>query len=82
MAYTTINKSTDYFNINFTLVMVQTSNITGLGFQPDWVLVKTSKKVMLMVIMYLMLQRSYKQIIFNTNSTARYALIQRISSFR
>ena len=40
MAYTTINKSTDHFN-TLTLTGTGSSNaITGLGFQPDWVLVK------------------------------------------
>jgi len=41
MAYTTINKSTDYFN-----TLLHTGNgssprsITGVGFQPDWVMTK------------------------------------------
>ena len=42
MAYTTINKSTDYFN-----TVLYTGNgsyghgITGVGFQPDWVWIKS-----------------------------------------
>ena len=38
MAYTTINKSTDYFNtLTWTGDGSASRNITGVGFQPDWV---------------------------------------------
>jgi hypothetical protein len=37
MAYTTINKSTDYFNTKLYTGNGSTQNITGVGFQPDWV---------------------------------------------
>ena len=38
MAYTTINKSTDYFNNKlWTGDGSSSRNITGVGFQPDWV---------------------------------------------
>ena len=40
MAYTTINKSTDYFNTKLYAGNGGTNNITGVGFQPDWVLIK------------------------------------------
>ena len=37
MAYTTINKSTDYFNtVLYTGNGASTHQITGVGFQPDW----------------------------------------------
>ena len=37
MAYTTINKSTDYFNTKlYTGNGSTTQTITGVGFQPDW----------------------------------------------
>ena len=36
MAYTTINKSTDYFNTKLYTGNGGTNNITGLSFQPDW----------------------------------------------
>jgi len=37
MAYTTINKSTDYFNtVLYTGDGASTHQITGVGFQPDW----------------------------------------------
>jgi hypothetical protein len=38
MSYTTINKSTDYFNtLTWTGDGSASRNITGVGFQPDWV---------------------------------------------
>jgi hypothetical protein len=37
MAYTTINKSTDYFNTKLYTGNGGTQSITGVGFQPDWV---------------------------------------------
>ena len=40
MAYTTINKSTDYFNTKLYTGNGGTNAITGVGFQPDWVWVK------------------------------------------
>jgi len=38
MAYTTINKSTDYFNT--VLYSGANKSVTGVGFQPDWVWIK------------------------------------------
>ena len=40
MAYTTINKSTDYFNTKLYTGNSTAKNITGVGFQPDWVWIK------------------------------------------
>ena len=40
MAYTTINKSTDYFNTKLYTGNGGTQSITGVGFQPDWVWLK------------------------------------------
>ena len=40
MAYTTINKSTDYFNTKLYTGNGSTQAITGVGFQPDWVWLK------------------------------------------
>ena len=41
MAYTTINKSTDYFNTKLYTGNNSSSNaITGVSFQPDWVWIK------------------------------------------
>jgi len=40
MAYTTINKSGDYFNTKLYTGNGSTQSITGVGFQPDWVWLK------------------------------------------
>ena len=40
MAYTTINKHTDYFNTKIYTGNGSTQSITGVGFQPDWVWIK------------------------------------------
>jgi hypothetical protein len=40
MAYTTINKQTDYFNTKLYTGNGSTQNITGVGFQPDWTWIK------------------------------------------
>ena len=36
MAYTTINKSSDYFNTKLYTGNGTARSITGVGFQPDW----------------------------------------------
>ena len=41
MAYTTINKPTDYFNTKLYTGNGSTQSITGVGFQPDWTWVKS-----------------------------------------
>ena len=42
MAYTTIDKPTDYFNTKlYTGNNTDGRAITGVGFQPDWVWLKT-----------------------------------------
>jgi hypothetical protein len=40
MAYTTINKSTDYFNTKLYTGTGSTQSITGVGFQPDYTVIK------------------------------------------
>lgn len=40
MAYTTVNKSTSFFNDKFYTGTGSTNALTGLGFQPDWVWIK------------------------------------------
>ncbi len=40
MAYTTVNKSTDYFNTKLYTGNGSTQSITGVGFQPDWLWIK------------------------------------------
>ena len=45
MAYTTIPKSSDYFNTKLYTGNGSTNNITGIGFQPDWVWTKCRSTV-------------------------------------
>ena len=45
MAYTTINKSGDYFNTKLYTGNGSTQSITGVGFQPDWIWNKTRSAV-------------------------------------
>ena len=40
MAYTTIDKPSDYFNTKLYTGNGSTQSITGVGFQPDWVWIK------------------------------------------
>ena len=40
MAYTTINKSTDYFNTKLWAGTGSSNAVTGIGHQPDWVWIK------------------------------------------
>jgi hypothetical protein len=40
MAYTTIDKPTDYFNTKIYAGNSSTQSLTGIGFQPDWVWIK------------------------------------------
>ena len=37
MAYSSITKPTDYFDTTLITGNGSTQNITGLGFQPDWI---------------------------------------------
>src|SRR5210317_1371885 len=41
MAYTTINDPTDYFNTNLWTSSASELNVTGVGFQPDFVWLKS-----------------------------------------
>ena len=40
MAYTTINKSSEYFNTKLYTGTGSSNSVTGVGFQPDWVWIK------------------------------------------
>ena len=41
MAYTTINKSTDYFNTKLYTGTGSNQSLTGVGFKPDWTWIKS-----------------------------------------
>ena len=40
MAYSTINKQTDYFNTKLYTGTGSSNALTGVGFQPDWTWIK------------------------------------------
>ena len=46
MAYTTINKSTDYFNTKLYTGNDTSTSYTGVGFQPDWIWIKDRYKLL------------------------------------
>ena len=46
MAYTTIDKPTDYFNTKLYTGNGSTQSITGVGFQPDWCLIKNRNQAL------------------------------------
>ena len=52
MAYTTINKSSEYFNIVTYSGNGSTQSITGVGFQPDWVWIKTRNTAGFSIVKY------------------------------
>tara|TARA_R100001086_G_scaffold94856_1_gene47246 strand:+ start:1404 stop:2441 length:1038 start_codon:yes stop_codon:yes gene_type:complete len=45
MAYTTINKGTDYFNTKLYTGTGSSMSVTGVGFRPDWTWIKTRNAV-------------------------------------
>ena len=45
MAYTTINKGTDYFNTKTYTGTGSSMSVTGVGFRPDWTWIKTRNAV-------------------------------------
>jgi hypothetical protein len=54
MAYTTINKPSEYFNTKLYTGNATGRTISGVGFQPDWTWIK-NRDLILQDIEYLML---------------------------
>jgi len=50
MAYTTIDKPTDYFNTKLYTGNGSTQSITGVGFQPDWTWIKSRSEAVAHVV--------------------------------
>jgi hypothetical protein len=67
MAYTTINKSTDYFNTKLYTGTGATQAVTGVGFQPDWVWLK-SRSDSTYHLLYDAVRGATKQIYSNTTT--------------
>ena len=81
MAYTTINKSTDYFNTKLYTGNggSSTDSITGINFQPDWVWIKARNNTYNHNLYDSVRGLSSGAIL--SNSTAAQDSTQRISSF-
>jgi len=68
MAYTTINKSGDYFNTKLYTGNGSTQNITGVGFQPDWIWQKERSSTSYHVVTDAV-RGNTKQLFTNVNAT-------------
>jgi hypothetical protein len=71
MAYTTINKSTDYFNTKLYTGNGGTQSITGVGFQPDWYGLKDRDDQMV-INLFDAVRGATKSNLPNDNSAAKY----------
>jgi len=79
MAYTTINKPSDYFNTKLFTGNGGTQSVTGVGFQPDWVWLK-SRSVADSPILFDVVRGVTKRLM--TNSTgAESTEAQEVQSF-
>ena len=67
MAYTTINKSSEHFNTKLYTGTGSSNAITGVGFQPDWVWLK-SRSNSTYHLLYDAVRGATKQIYSNTDS--------------
>ena len=79
MAYTTINKSTDYFNTKLYTGNGSTQSITGVEFQPDWVWLK-SRSVADSSILFDAVRGVTKRLMSNSNG-AETTEPQEVQSF-
>ncbi len=79
MAYTTINKSTDYFNTKLFTGNGGTQSVTGVDFQPDWVWLK-SRSVADSHILFDAVRGVTKRLMSNANST-QSTQAQEVQSF-
>jgi len=68
MAYSTINKSGDYFNTKLYTGNGSTQNITGVGFQPDWIWQKERSSTSYHVVTDAV-RGNTKQLFTNVNAT-------------
>ena len=68
MAYTTIDKPTDYFNTVLYTGNSSTQSITGIGFQPDWVWIKERDTVHEYHALYDVIRGATKTIYSNDTS--------------
>jgi hypothetical protein len=79
MAYTTINKSTDYFNPKLYSGTGSSQNITGVGFQPDFTWIKsrstTHEHKLIDVV------RGVTKAVASDNTTQEFTDVQGLTAF-
>ena len=79
MAYTTINKSGDYFNTKLYTGTGSSQGITGVGFQPDWTWIKsrstTHEHKLIDAI------RGVTKALASDNTTAEFTDVQGLTAF-
>jgi len=80
MAYTTINKSTDYFNTKLYTGNSATLNVTGVGFQPDFTWLKSRTSSSYGHDLYDAVRGATKTLNSNSNN-AEYTEADRLQSF-
>jgi hypothetical protein len=79
MAYTTIDKPTDYFNTKLYTGNGSTNAITGVGFQPDWVWIKRRNGSGYHILTDAV--RGVNSQLYSNDSTAEGTLTNNIQSF-
>ena len=80
MAYTGINKPSDYFETKLYTGDGSTQNITGLDFQPDWVWIKYRNSGTYGHDLYDVV-RGVKKVLNSNNSNAQYTEQDRLTAF-
>ena len=81
MAYTTINKSTDYFNTKKYSGTGSSQSITGVGFQPDLVWIKNASSGSNYSHSWTDVVRGVTKKIASNNTNAEYTSTTEITSF-
>ena len=79
MAYTTINKSTDYFNTKLYTGTGSSNAVTGVGFQPDWTWIKSRSDAQSNNIFDAV--RGQGKVIFTDANSAQATVTDRLTAF-
>ena len=79
MAYTTINKSTDYFNTKLYTGTGSSNALTGVGFQPDFTWIKSRSNPYSHTLTDAV--RGLTKVIASNNANAEYTSTTEITSF-
>ena len=79
MAYTTINKSTDYFNTKIYTGTGSSNALTGVGFQPDWTWIKSRSNTYSHTLTDAV--RGLTKVLSTNSTNAEYTSATEITSF-